>query len=330
MPGLISSLAAGATAASYTPFPGPFPHNRNVTTDVTIATPTTWTEADYPGRIVCLDRLDVDDVLTLRGGPWFIFVDTCDGGVSGAINGDGPSGAASGTFNADYARGALATDAAPARAQGGCGGVMIFMCVREFTGEDIPISANGGAGYRDTGNAGALKARGGQGAFSPTADNASAAEEWDGTLVNTDTFKAYLHPFAQLLGMGGGASVTGFRGRGGGSGFGNDAGSQNSGGGSGIGGGGANVAAGALPVVSEPSVGALLDLALAGCLGGGGGSAALHSTGANNAAGGGGGGCVVVWAKTLTATPTLSANGGAAAAAGGAGAAGVTYLIDIP
>jgi hypothetical protein len=304
-----------------------FPHNRNVTTDVTIAAPTTWTEADYPGRIVCLDRLDVDDVLTLQGGPWFILLETLDFGAAGEVRGDGPSGAATGTFSADYARGA--TRDSTGRAQGGCGGVMVFICANAITGTaSRPISANGGAGYRDTTNAGGIFGTGGQGAFSPTLNSATVAEEWDGTPLNTDSFKAYLHPFAQLVGCGGGG-ISG--GKGGGSGAGSNGGAI-SGGGSGIGGGGRGdaVEAGTLPIIDQPSVASLVDLAIAGGLGGGGGGAMVSTTGTNNGSGGGGGGAVVVWVKTLTATPTLSASGGAAAGNGGAGAAGVTYLIDIP
>ncbi|MFA7250510.1 MAG: hypothetical protein WC273_12865 [Dehalococcoidia bacterium] len=327
MHGLISALAAPASAASYAPFPGPFPHNRGSVTDVTIATPTTWTEATYPGRIVCLDRLDVDDVLTLQGGPWFIFVETLDFGASGSINGDGPSGAAAGTFNADYARGGLASNTG--RAQGGCGGVMIFIAATTISGTaGRPISADGGDAYTNATNAGAAAGRGGQGAFSPTLDNSGSAEEWDGTALNTDTLKTALHPFAQHMGRGGGNS-SGEYGRGGGSGAGSTS-ANLGGGGSGIGGGGGYGGGGNLPTVSEPSIVALINLALAGCLGGGGGGAAISTSGVNNGGGGGGGGAVVVWVKTLTATPTLSANGGAAAAVGGAGAAGVTYLIDIP
>ncbi|MFA7296265.1 MAG: hypothetical protein WC211_03640 [Dehalococcoidia bacterium] len=299
-----------------------FPHNGDVSTDVTISAPTTWTEADYPGRVVALDRLDVDDVLTLQGGPWFILLETLDFGAAGEVRGDGPSGGAAVTFTTDYARGGVAVSGG--RAQGGCGGVMIFICANTITGTaSRPISANGGAGYRDTTNAGTATGSGGQGALSPTYNNSDAGERWAGDSVNTDTFKAYLHPLG--LHMGG---RTGGHGNGGGSGYGNTA-AADAGGGSGIGSGGGSGAGGVLPPVT-PSVVALIDLALAGCRGGGGGAAAVHTTGANNAAGGGGGGSVVVWCKTLTATPTLSAAGGAAATAGGAGAAGVTYLIDIP
>ncbi|PKN77866.1 MAG: hypothetical protein CVU47_13085 [Chloroflexi bacterium HGW-Chloroflexi-9] len=271
-----------------------FPHNRNVTTDVTISAPTTWTEADYPGRIVCLDRLDVDDVLTLQGGPWFILLETLDFGAAGEVRGDGPSGGAAVTFDADYARGGLASNTG--RAQGGCGGVMIFIAVTAITGTaSRPISANGGAGYRDTTNAGVIAGQGGQGAGAAEqpATGTTTTAAWIGaaSVVPPARGALYLSPSAGT-----------YKGAGGGNG-GSDVTSGLVGGGSGIGGGGyatpGATTNGSLPVV-QPSVVALVDLALNGCLGGGGGGAMVHTTGTNNSAGGGGGGCVVVWVKTLT------------------------------
>lgn len=302
-----------------------FPHNGDVATNVTISSPTTWTESNYPGRVVKLNRLDVDDVLTLQGGPWFIFVETLDFGASGSINGDGPDGSTGGDADADYARGGYVTGTGIAA--GGCGGVMILICANSITGTSSrTISANGGDAARNTSNAGANTAEGGQGALSPSktweSSSTQTAEAWNGYGSSTPPGR-----FIMLLGDGGGAAV----GEGGGSGGVATTG-QIGGGGSGIGGGGGGgtASAGSLPAVSEPSVVALVELALAGCLGGGGGGAHINTTGTNNSAGGGGGGAVIVWARTLSATPTLSASGGAAIGGGGAGAAGVTYLIDIP
>lgn len=302
-----------------------FPHNGDVTTDVTIAGVTTWTESDYKGRVVKLDVLTVDDVLTLQGGPWWIFVESLVFGSSGSIVGDGPDGTGTDNLSADYALGGFRSQTGTAH--GGCGGVMIFICANAITGTaSANISANGGDGFRNTSNAGAINGAGGQGAFSrkrTVFGTAVVAERWSGDTLVTGPF-----PLQMLLGDGG---STGDGGEGGGSGGASASGAA-AGGGSGIGGGGAadNASAGQLPIIDEPSVLHLLELALAGCLGGGGGAARVHTTGTNNSAGGGGGGSIVLWVRTNTSAPTLVAAGGTLIGDGGNGAAGVTYTVSVP
>ena len=296
-----------------------FPHNGDVATDVTISSPTTWTNTTYPGRVVQLNRLDVDDVLTLQGGPWFIFVETLDMGASGEIRGDGPDGSLSALADDDYALGAYVSSTGVA--SGGCGGVMVFIIANSITGTaSRPISANGGAGSRNTSNAGSTTGRAGEGAF----DRIQAQS------VTSQTYGSGVQTFLNILGDGGGGATIG--GRAGGTGGVTDSGGTN-GGGSGIG-GGAGASTGSTSVGfaprNEPSVVQLLELALAGCLGGGGGAAVVTTTGTNNAAGGGGGGSVVVWYATSSADPTLTATGGASVGGTNDGADGVTYYIQVP
>ena len=295
-----------------------FPHNGNTSTDVTISTPTTWAHADYPGRIVTLDRLDVDDVLTLSGSPWFIFVSTLDMGASGEIRCDGPDGDTGGAAASIYTRGGFASSTGIAA--GGCGGGMVFICAETVTGTaSRPISADGGDGARNTTNASADVGMGGEGAFGR---------------ISTQTATSYSREaleFYNLLGDGSGSSVGGY---GGGSGGVSTSGTM-AGGGSGIGGGAAAGSAGATTSGSAarniPSVVQLVELAIKGCRGGGGGGAVASTTGTNNAAGGGGGGAVVLWYRTSSAAPTLSASGGASVGtSSNPGADGITYSVQVP
>lgn len=293
---------------------GRFPYNGSSTTDVVISVNTTWTEADYKGRIVQLRTLTINAgiVLTLQGGPWYLFLrNLVFGDIVSEIRGDGPTPIDFTPHNADYARGAVATSGAGS-ATGGDGGVMVFVVAHTISGANGLIHANGGNAFRDTGNAGSDTGRGGQGAFSILVSSGSA-EDFSGDVGSL------------LLGIGGDS----FGGRAGGSG---GTGSGNAGGGgSGIGGGGnSNGGAGSLPTIDEPSVQHLIVLGRNGCLGGGGGGAAVLVVGTNNAAGGGGGGSVIVWARVFTTTPTLQANGGTGIGSGAAGAAGVTHQITVP
>lgn len=297
-----------------------FPHNGDPATDVTISSPTTWGVADYPGRVVLLNRLDVDDVLTLAGSPWFIFVDTLDMGASGEIRCDGPDGDTGAEASSIYTRGAyvLSTGAAA----GGCGGGMLLICAGNITGTaSRPISANGGDGARNTTNAVSNVGRGGEGAF----------DELTSQTTSTST-PGTLDFYTNLLGAGAGSTTV--AGMGGGSGGVTSSGTI-AGGGSGIGGGAAAGSAGATTSGSTarniPSVLHIAELALLGCRGGGGGGAVVSSTGTNNAAGGGGGGAVVLWYQTSSAMPTLSATGGASVGtSSNPGADGVTYAVQVP
>lgn len=321
-----------------------YPHNGDVATDVTIAAPTTWTEATYPARIVQLDLLTVNDVLTLQGGPWFIFCDKITFGGSGDINSDGPPGAASRAGqDADWTFGGRATSSG-AEAVGGQGGGMVFIVLREIDGSVRTISVDGGDGFTDADNAAALVSAAGQGALDLSYDQAlsSDGKSFSGRRIATGE---HLLPYHLVFGAGGfdqpgTTSGPAHGGEGGGSGA-ADSSVDEGGGGSGIGGGGGAAGAGGdsglLPHIDEASVSQLLEVAKFGCKGGGGGGAAVHTSGAANHGAGGGGGSICIWVRTLTTTPTLSASGGQRSLGGaapgggtGAGAAGITHLIDVP
>jgi len=96
-----------------------FPHNGDTTTDVTISGTTTWTEANYPGRVAKIDVLTINAgiVLTLQGGPFFIFCETLAfGDTASVIDGNGPAPATpTTTVSADYARGGLDNSTGAAR-----------------------------------------------------------------------------------------------------------------------------------------------------------------------------------------------------------------------
>jgi hypothetical protein len=314
-----------------------FPHNGDTTTDVTISSNTTWTESNYPGRIVKLDVLTINAgiVLTLQGGPWYLFVASIVyGDEDSIISANGFTSTDATAQSSDYARGGVSVLSwgAAGIAVGGSGAGMLFVVATEVSGAAGKITANGGAGFRNTTTTAAYDAVAGQGAMSdyPNAGILASGEGAVGT--TTRWYSGYF----TLLGRGGHHGSYTTQGVGGGSGGG--AYNVGAGGGSGIGGGGGvdyqaggAQTAGELPIVSELSIDALLTLAAQGCLGGGGGGANVSSaSGAQNGAGGGGGGSVVAFVRTLTTTPTVSANGGVATTNGGAGAAGVAYLVDVP
>lgn len=293
-----------------------YPYNNE--TDIVISSNTTWSDAVGYKKVRKL-TIAAGVILTIAKSPFVIFADEIVfGDAASIIDGSGPAGAASGTFATTYARGGTIVGGS-ARAQGGCGGIMLFILANTISGANGIIKANGGDGFRNTTNAGVNSQAGGQGSLSSSFDvgTGGGLELFAGTSVlTTATNKTYLHPQGRMLGDGGGG------GTGGGSGI--------NGGGSGIGGGGSGAAAtnGGSPFNTiRPD--ALNELAFLGCLGGGGGGASVNTTGTNNAAGGGGGGSIVVWSKFFNAIPTLQANGGAAVGTAGAGAPGVAYLISI-
>lgn len=291
--------------------------------DVVISGATTWSDAIGYKRVRKL-TIDAGQTLTIKASPFWIFADEIVfGGTDSIINGNGPDGASSGTFDAAYARGG--TYVSGGRAQGGCGGIMLFVVCRRISGSAGIIRATGGAAYRDTTNATVQGAAGGQGALSQSFDLASGPQTWLGQ-----------HEFGTVLGSGAG-SQSNHAVNGGGSGAAGTV--PNASGGSGIGAGGAASSTATRTTGTAPPVSAspqqLVMLAQAGCLGGGGGGAGVAATGTNNDAGGGGGGSVCVWVYELVVTPTLAAAGGAGAgpnvggATGGAGLAGITHLINL-
>lgn len=292
--------------------------------DVTISAPTTWNDSCGYKKVKKL-TINSGQTLTIAKSPFFIFADEIAFGSTGSIiDASGESGGASTTFGGYTAIGGLKTDAS-ARAQGGCGGGMLFIIARTITGANGVIKANGGAGYRNTTNSGgSTSGVGGQGALSNKQGAGVTSQSWVGDSdPQLTSIWYYLHPLGVFMadGVQGGTVVA----SGGGSGF-------SFGGGSGIGGGGGGQAGNSGSAArSKLNPSTLLLLAKNGCLGGGGGSGGVNSTGTSNAAGGGGGGSVVVWYRTKTATPTLEANGGTGATGSTAnnGGAGVTFLLEV-
>lgn len=296
--------------------------------DIVISGATTWSDAAGFKRVGKL-TINAGQTLTIARSPFWIFADEINfGDTASQIFGGGPAGASSGTFSAAYARGA--TYVSTGRAQGGCGGIILFVVCRTITGAAGKIVADGGNGYRDTTAAAATGGRGGQGAFSRNFDVSSANnEDWGG--ANGLGVVGDNPPLLIALLLGSGGSIGNGGGVAGGSGSGSGA-SAGGAGGSGIGGGGTAstliIAAGTSLVPPSPQQ--LMMLASMGCLGGGGGGAYCEiAVGTNNGSGGGGGGSVVVWVSDLAVTPTLTATGGSGTGNGSAGAAGVTHLIDL-
>ncbi|WEK53312.1 MAG: hypothetical protein P0Y55_12015 [Candidatus Cohnella colombiensis] len=314
-------------------------------TDVVISSNTTWSDVAGFRKIRKL-TINAGIVLTIARSPFSIFADEIVfGSTTSQIKGDGPSGAASGNHSSNYARGATReTGNLATRAQAGCGGIMLFVVARKFSGAAGVISANGGAGYFGTvaatgsGNANNQ----GQGALSSFRSSGLAVQEvYDGSASASSTSGInYLHPLGRLLSDGGGGG--GASGIGGGSGGVNNS-SNISGGGSGIGGGGGayisgnNTLPGGQNITLSPNL--LIELANFGCLGGGGGGVAYtlnSSSTANGEAAGGGGGSVCVWGREFAVTPVLQANGGLSSsspasglAAQSNGGAGTTHLITV-
>jgi hypothetical protein len=318
-----------------------FPHNGGSTADLTIAADETWgrsgADRNFASGIVQLRKLTINAgvKVSVRGDIDLIACDEIEfGDADSHLSGDGPSGASAGAFNANYVRGGTASSGS-ARAQAGCGGIMLFVIAREFSGANGKITANGGNGWRNTSNAASAVSRGGQGAFSrdfegdQSPDSGADWPRWDGTArsvaTNHDNIgPAYLAPWHLFMGTGGwttvraqpsgGAASSGTRGAGG----------------SGCGGGGAGeLTANGGIATRKPSPRTLAWLKIQGCNGGGGGGTFVGTTGTSNRAGGGGGGAALAFARTLTATPVLEANGGTGDPNSN-GAAGFADLVEVP
>jgi len=311
---------------------GVYPYH-NGAADITINEDTTWDDIWGFKRVGKL-TIAAGKKLTIARFPFFILADEIEfGDVNSWICADGPSGAATGAFPETYSRGGTAESGA-VRAQGGCGGGLLFVLCNSLSGADGKITANGGNGFAINENSGATRARGGQGALSFSYDVSTDAELWDTeSLVMT---------FA-LLANGGyhGGVING--GTGGGSGRGS-ASSYSAGGGSGIGGGAGAHAdpnnttrapGGSLGTRRIVTPGNMLTLAVMGCRGGGGGGAALRSSTSYNDynhGGGGGGGGVVVFYRTknnFVVEANGGLNGGNSRWAALAGGAGITMLLEV-
>ena len=305
---------------------GTFPYDEDAA-DITISSDTSWTDSAGFKRVGLL-TINSGIVLTIAISPFYIFAREIVFGSTGSIiNGNGPSGASSGTFSAAYARGGTATGGS-ARAQGGCGGILLVVCAGRISGAAGVFRVNGGDGYRNTTapGVGNGNSRGGQGCFSKSFNvSAASPEDWSGATGAAGTPPILSHLFT---GTGGTGGATG--GASGGSGASSGGGS----GGSGIGGGGGATSGGATAGAQGlilPGPQYLLFLASIGCLGGGGGGAAvpIDLDGTPNGAGGGGGGGLLVYTAEDQVTPTLQANGGAATTNGANGAAGVAIQVTL-
>jgi hypothetical protein len=323
-----------------------FPFYSNAA-DIIISTATTWNDAVGYKKVGKL-TINAGQTLTIQKSPFYIFADEIAfGDTDSIIDASGPSGTGGvAVFPsvANMANGGTASYSTTAKAQGGCGGGMLFVLCNRITGANGIIKANGG----DGGSNGALSVgssigAGGQGAFSRslgTPGGNSGSESFHffvngvsnySTGLTLDTVGTY-PSVSNLLGAGGVASGVSVP-------IGGGTGGTTEGGygcgGSGIGGGGGagitnTTGAGGVALIT-PSVTDLLMLANLKCLGGGGGGACLDETYVNACGGGGGGGgAVVIWTHTATATPTLQANGGAHTGTHNKdGGAGVTYLITL-
>lgn len=309
--------------------------------DVTINSNTTWDDDTGMRRV---KKLTIAAGVTLRimKTPFFIFADEIEfGDSSSVIDISGPSGGPSVDYsNLSFARGGTVIQY-PARAQGGCGGGMIFIVVKKVSGASGSIKSNGGNAWVSAGVAASGSAiSSGEGALivnrnltaSSSEDNLvlgelSLIDRGGSSSVSLKTRRT----LRELLGTGGnnGSAATAPAAGSGVSAPGNHYG------GSGIGGGGA-AAINTQPLPTQPAmpptVDELLQLAKVGCTGGGGGGAQAFTNQTGMLAGGGGGGSIVLWARDLVITPNLQANGGAYAAGSGTGqdgAAGVTYLVKV-
>ena len=331
--GDIVRLGQDTTLASYFGWAGSsFPYCGSAA-DVTISGATTWNDSCGYKKVGKL-TINAGQTLTIANSPFIIFAnEIAFGDVSSCIDASGPSGASSGSFTTGMTKGATAVGGS-ARAQGGCGGGLLFIITSKISGATGVIKANGGNGYRNTTTASAQAGKGGQGAFSETTSEnnpqAGVGEKWGGTNTLTATGVEYLNPLG--INLAPSYIATTLNASGGGSGQ----GGTNSAGGSGIGsggssGGGTNCTDGVLSYITfTPQM--LINMAFASCKGGGAGGANVdNSVGASNGAGGGGGGIILVWVRTLTATPTLQANGGTGAVGTGSanGGAGQTLLISV-
>lgn len=267
-------------------------------TDVTISSNTTWNDASGYRKV---KKLTITAGITLRINltPFFIFADEIVfGDANSTIDISGPNGAASGNFEDIFAMGATTTDTTGSRAQGGCGGGMIFIVARKISGAAGKIKADGGTGYvNQTMAVNAVPQVHGYGAFGIQA-YAAPPFLLGGVDISTSGIVAFPRTSNKLLGAGSGGGNYGS-------------------GGFGVGGGG--VAKGAAGYTAsdvggtwslKPTPEELLSFAKMGLRGGGGGGAVVAGGGNYNTAGGGGGGSVVVWVRDLDVTPTITVNGG--------------------
>ena len=86
-----------------------FPYNGDVATNRTDSASATLTTSNYTGRVVALATWTINAgiVMTMQGGPWYIFCDTISfGNTSSKISGDGTAGTTGpASFSSEYANG---------------------------------------------------------------------------------------------------------------------------------------------------------------------------------------------------------------------------------
>lgn len=284
-----------------------YPFNGGSSTDVVISTDTEWDDGDYPDRIVQARKLTIaaGQTLTLRGGPWYLFLDEIEfGDTDSHISGDGPDGSAIQADNdLDIAGGYRS---ATAIGSGGCGGVTIIIVANSITGADGVISANGGDGFTN----GASPASSGSSNGNGAARSGGRLGYYNTSGANQNTSADDLHGNTQSLAS---TAAGGY-----GNGIGNGGGAH----GSGSPGGGQTK-----DWITPNDV---ILSALYGVRGGGGGGVGMDNSPIGVGAGGGGGGAVLVFVVDLSATPTIEANGGGGVGSGsGSGADGGAGYVEI-